>query len=76
MMLFDKKIQVEFVKRINSLVLEGEHTYIDAILETSEEYKIEPENAAKYLTKPIIEKLEKEGMDFNLLPRKSSMLPI
>tara|TARA_R110000737_G_scaffold294416_1_gene301101 strand:- start:113 stop:340 length:228 start_codon:yes stop_codon:yes gene_type:complete len=75
-MLFNKDSQSEFLKKIDLLVLEGNHSYIDAVLEISDEYEIEPTIAAKYLTKPIIEKLEKEGRECNLLPRKTSELPI
>ncbi len=40
-----------------------------------EEHEIEPEIAAKHLSKPIIEKIESEGRSFNLLPKKAK-LPI
>ena len=75
-MLIDKDFQNVFLKRINSIILRGGCNYIDAILEASEEHQIEPEVAAKNLTKPIIEKLEKEGIEFNILSKKSSKLPI
>tara|TARA_R110000737_G_scaffold200586_1_gene220113 strand:- start:166 stop:393 length:228 start_codon:yes stop_codon:yes gene_type:complete len=75
-MIFNKDSQSEFLKKIDSLVLGGDHNYIDAVLQISEEYEIEPAIAAKYLTKPIIEKLEKEGREFNILPRKTSELPV
>jgi len=75
-MLFSKEIQSEFIRRIEQLVLSGDYGYIDAILSSCEEYDIEPTIAAKYLSKPIIEKIEQEGIKFNMLPQKTSKLPI
>ena len=75
-MLFSKEIQNEFVRRIEEFVLAGEYGYIDSILLACEEYDIEPTIAAKYLSKPMIEKIEQEGIKFNMLPRKSSELPV
>ena len=75
-MLFSKSVQNEFINKINSLVLGGDYCYIEAVIAICEEYEVEPVVAAKYLTKPIIEKLEAEGIEFNLLPRKSSELPV
>ena len=74
-MLFNKDAQKKFIKQIESIV-EKENSYMDAVLFVCEENNIEPNFAAKYLTRPIIEKIEKEGMEYNLLPKKSSKLPI
>jgi hypothetical protein len=71
-MLFSKDAQNKFIKQIESIV-EKENSYMDAVLFVCEENNIEPNFAAKYLTRPII---EKEGMEYNLLPKKSSKLPI
>tara|TARA_Y100001973_G_C5195468_1_gene333946 strand:+ start:756 stop:1004 length:249 start_codon:yes stop_codon:yes gene_type:complete len=49
--------------------------YIEAILELCETNNIEPQVAAKFLTQPIIEKIQTEGEDSNLLP-KGARLPI
>jgi hypothetical protein len=38
--------------------------------------EIEPEAAAKFLTKPIIEKLQEEARQINLLPKIKNKLPI
>jgi len=75
-MLFSKEIQNEFIRRIEEYVLSGDYGYIDAILLSCEEYEIEPAIAAKYLSKPMVEKIEQEGIKFNMLPRKSSQLPV
>jgi len=49
--------------------------YIEAIILLCDKYNIEPQVAAKFLTQPIIEKLQTEGQDSNLLPR-GARLPI
>lgn len=48
-------------------------SYMDAVLELCEEHSIDSAMIAKYLSKPIIENIEKEAMDVNLLPRKKSL---
>ena len=62
--------------QIEDFVKKNGGEYIDAVLYVCEENEIEPKAAAKYLTKPIIEKIEVEGRDMNLLPKKSSKLPV
>ena len=74
-MLFSKEAQNKFIKEIEHLVNQ-EHSYLDAVLIVCEDHEIEPHIGAKFLTQPIIEKLEKEGMECNLLPKKSSKLPV
>ena len=49
--------------------------YIDAVLYICEKSNIEPKVAARYLSKPIIEKIGTEGRDMNLLPKNSAELP-
>lgn len=46
---------------------------MDAVLELCEEHSIDTTMIAKYLSKPIIENIEKEAMDVNLLPKKKSL---
>tara|TARA_R110000824_G_C14912437_1_gene646780 strand:+ start:256 stop:480 length:225 start_codon:yes stop_codon:yes gene_type:complete len=62
--------------QIEDFVKNNGGEYIDAVLYVCEENEIEPKAAVKYLTKPIIEKIEVEGIDMNLLPKKSSKLPV
>ena len=49
--------------------------YIDAIVELCEANDVEPAVAAKYLSKPIIEKIQAEGEILNMLP-STPKLPI
>lgn len=72
----DKSKQNSFLKDIENYVLNENTTYIEAVLSIGEKYKIEPEVSAKYLSKPIIEKIENEGIDINLLPKNTAILPL
>jgi len=65
----------KFVSEVENYVKQNGGGYIEAILEICEKCNIEPQVAAKFLTKPIIEKIQAEGEDFNLLP-KGARLPI
>ncbi len=54
-------------------IAEKSGSYIEAVLELCEKYNIEPQVAAKMLSKPIIEKIEREGMSTNILPQVPSL---
>ena len=75
-MIFDKNIQNDFVKCVENYVKKNGGTYIDAILTMCEDFEIEPQIAAKFLTKPIIEKVAVEGVDINILKENTAKLPI
>ena len=76
-MLFDRETQNIFIKEIEKYVENNGGTYIDATLIICEDYELEPAAAAKFLTKPIIEKIEEEGRDINILPRNNTTkLPV
>ena len=47
--------------------------YIESVLALCEKYNIEPQVAAKMLSKPIIEKIEREGISANILPQVPSL---
>ena len=68
--------ELEFCKEVERLVANGTYdTYIDAILYVCEINEMEPFMAARLLSEPIKEKIQKEGQDINLLP-KSTELPL
>ena len=75
-MLFSKESRSNFMREVEKAVLDKECGYIDAILSTCEVFEIEPQVAAKFLPKPIIEKIEEEGRKFNMLPKNTSQLPV
>tara|TARA_Y100001963_G_scaffold151905_1_gene235664 strand:- start:980 stop:1165 length:186 start_codon:yes stop_codon:yes gene_type:complete len=47
--------------------------YMMAVLDVCEELQVEPEAISKFISKPIVEKLEVEAMDQNMLPKKTSL---
>ena len=65
----------KFASDVEDFVRENGGGYIEAILELCETNNIEPQVAAKFLTQPIIEKIQTEGEDSNLLPR-GARLPL
>ena len=69
-----KEIEDTFSEEVEKIAVEN-GSYIDSVLMVCEKYNIEPKVAAKIITRPIKEKIEAEGRDFNLLP-KVSTLPV
>jgi hypothetical protein len=72
-MFIDQTFKNDFSKLIVEYVSKNNSTYMDAILKHCEDYNIEPQGAAKLLSKPIIEKLVEEGRDLHLLPKKAKL---
>ena len=64
-----------FPKEVETHVKKYGVSYIDAVIAVCERFGIEPQVAAKFLNKPIIERLRAEGQGLNLLPKKAK-LPI
>jgi hypothetical protein len=62
-------LEKTFSKKVEDRVLKTGDGYMDTINLLCEEMDIEPELAAKYLSKPIIEKIRVEAENINLLPR-------
>ena len=62
-------LEKTFSKKVEERVLKTGDGYMDTINLLCEEMDIEPELAAKYLSKPIIEKIRVEAENVNLLPR-------
>ncbi len=60
--------QKKFLDSLEKHMSKHKNGYIDSILAVCEEMGIDPEQAAKYLSKPIIEKIRAEGESINLLP--------
>ena len=75
-MLFSEEKQAEFLKRIETIVFDGEVGYIEAVIIACGEYEIEPNVASKILSQPIIEKIEKEGREYNMFSKNTAKLPI
>jgi hypothetical protein len=70
-MIEDSKL---FCRAVEGLVREGVYdNYIDAVLHTCDNQKIEPFIAARMISDPIKEKIKKEGQDINLLPSEAQL---
>lgn len=67
-----KEIEDTFSEEVEKYAAES-GSYIDSVLAICEKHNIEPKVAAKIITKPIKEKIEAEGRDWNLLPRVSRL---
>ena len=74
-MIFDSSFKNEFSKRVIDNVLKNNLEYIESVIDLAEQYEIDLKVAAKHLTKPIIEKIEKEAKEINLMPSKTTKLP-
>jgi hypothetical protein len=68
---FSKEVEETTQKRKNG-------KYMETVLDLCEKYGIEPESAAKLLSKPIREKLKSEFETLNMVrgKRKTSKLPL
>jgi hypothetical protein len=66
----DKKI---FNTQIEEYRLRNNCNYIDAILSLCEINQIEPETIGKLISKSIKEKIDFEGQQLNLRPKKNSL---
>ena len=62
-----------FPKEVETHVKKYGVSYIDAVIAVCERFGIEPQVAAKFLNKPIIERLRAEGQSLNLLPKKAKL---
>jgi len=70
-----EEVERLFTTELQKAVEEYGGSYIDAIVGLCDQYDLEPAFAAKYLSKPIIEKIQVEGESLNMLPQ-TSKLPI
>ena len=67
------EIKNKFCGEVLELATKESMTYMDSIIYVSEQHGFGPEMGAKFLSKPLIEKLRIEGEDLNMLPRKSKL---
>lgn len=66
---------IRFPKEVEKYAKKYNVSYIDSVIAICEQFGIEPQVAAKFLSKPIIQKIKIEGQELNLLP-KTSKLPL
>lgn len=76
-MYIDDIAKEKFSNQVLQRVSKTKLSFMDCVLELSEEMGLEPSAAGKLLTKPIIEKIEQEGKRLNILKnKKTTKLPV
>jgi len=76
-MYIDETAKEKFSAKILERVEKTKLSFMDCVLELSEEMTLDPIAAGKLLTKPIIEKIEQEAKNLKMLKsKKTSRLPI
>ena len=68
-------IKNKFSRSVELYVQKWDVPYIQAILALCETNNLEPDAVAKYLSKPIIEKIKIEGQGLNLVNKEKTKLP-
>ena len=62
-------LEKTFSKPVEDRVLNTGEGYMESINNLCEEIGVEPELVAKYLSKPIIERIRVEAEEINLMPK-------
>lgn len=65
--------KAEFAKLIEKAVIEQKNSYMDVVLDLCEKHGIDPEDSKKFISAPILGKLEAEAMQLNLIPRGNQL---
>ena len=76
-MYIDDAAKEKFSNKVLERALSTHMSFMDCILELSEEMGLDPSASGKLLTKPLIEKIEVEAKNLHLLKSsKNKKLPI
>lgn len=76
-MYIDDSAKEQFSNKVISRVKSTNMTFMDCVLEITEEMGLDPSASGKLLTKPIIEKIQQEAQNLHLIKKsKSKKLPI
>jgi len=76
-MYIDESAKEKFSNKIIDRVKLTKLSFMDCVLELSEEMGLDPTAAGKLLTKPLIEKIQTEAQTLNLIKKsKNKKLPI
>jgi len=68
-----EKFSLKVIERVKLTNL----SFMECVLELSEEMGLDPSAAGKLLTKPLIEKIEMEAKDLNFIKKgKTKKLPV
>lgn len=68
--ILDKKA---FSKSVENLVLIEKLSYIEAILHICKEREIDPLDIGKLVSPPLKNKIEREAIELNFLPKKGNL---
>lgn len=76
-MYIDDNAKEIFSNKVIQRVKNTKLSFMDCVLEITEEMGLDPSAAGKLLTKPLIEKIEEEAKNLHLLKKKKTKkLPI
>jgi hypothetical protein len=76
-MYIDDSAKEQFSNKVITRVKSTNMTFMDCVLEITEEMGLDPSASGKLLTKPIIEKIQQEAQNLHLMKKsKSKKLPI
>ena len=75
-MYIDDAAKEQFSNKVIERVKKTQLSFMDAVLELTEEMGLDPSASGKLLTKPIIEKIQQEAKELHLLKGKIKKLPL
>ena len=76
-MYIDDSAKEQFSNKVITREKSTNMTFMDCVLEITEEMGLDPSASGKLLTKPIIEKIQQEAQNLHLMKKsKSKKLPI
>jgi hypothetical protein len=76
-MYMDDSAKEKFSSKVIERVKSTNLSFMECVLELSDEMGLDPSASGKLLTKPLIEKIEMEAKDLNFIKkRKTKKLPV
>lgn len=76
-MYIDDSAKEQFSNKVIGRVKSTNMSFMDCVLEITEEMGLDPSASGKLLTKPIIEKIQQEAQNLHLMKKsKSKKLPV
>lgn len=76
-MYIDESAKEQFSNKVIERVKNTKMTFMDCVLEITEEMGLDPSASGKLLTKPIVEKIQQEAKELHLLKAsKNKKLPL
>jgi hypothetical protein len=76
-MYIDETAKQQFSDKVLERVKATKMSFMDCVLEITEEMGLDPSASGKLLTKPIIEKIQQEAKELHLLKKsKTKQLPL